>query len=863
MASWIRTTSPRSAARRKWAGREFRFKGVLSRETDYQTGQGFQEAREPRGPVFGEDSIEFINEPPYFVDVPGGLEESGDLTTGQLSLSAGRYDLTISEKAQQNTGFGAFGFNLDEAANHQIDGSFLYTQTQDDAVELQSGGYLPGFDYATVSQQQLVGDIDPQELNGIKTPGSFIGNLFRPESFGNPDRGALAFTTFNQSTSFETDRDFWVAQVNGDHEFAPLPGLHFNWAVNRAKTTQNESALGIGYFYEPCGYSQLVPCAPGTEPIDVPTEFPTSQADLGPGEYVVRDDFLLSANSIEETSSFYRLDADYEFEFSEAARFTVGGGTWFERADRTVDSGFLENPTVGASGDSEVCVPTATSGFPCLAETPLELGAAFNELGISDGNLAGIRETTSEASRGIDAWHLRGKFTFWDRLDFLGGVRGEKIDIQSRNDPFTRDPVTGEVLLVQGGPQMYPSRFLFFDRLDNPFQRPGPNGIVEELTDPPPDDFVFNDQLLGEGSPSGPCLGDDGSIPGIQCVDLVDEDQLEGLVNGNINERRLLPSAGFALRPFEGMILRGAWSQTVARPSFRELGYYVTVEPGTDDLVVGNPQLQLSDVESWDARAEYLFGERGDLIAVSYFKKKIDMPIEAIILRDPLNLELNGGTLYQTFFNNPNTADLRGIEAEARKAFDIADYFDALDPYVPDWLAFFSIGGNYTYIDAEVARTDVERARALPFYGYAEGDEVLFSELAPTRRLFNQPEWIANADLTFDHPEWGIKATVAYFAISDVLDAAGSATLGPDGSVLAYTPDRYVGAFNDLRATISKTIELPGAFGEITLRATGKNLTDSTRRLIYDTEQTSKEIAEQELRIGRDFSFSLTFKRRF
>ena len=41
-----------------------------------------------------------------------------------------------------------------------------------------------------------------------------------------------------------------------------------------------------------------------------------------------------------------------------------------------------------------------------------------------------------------------------------------------------------------------------------------------------------------------------------------------------IDERRLLPSAGFTYRPIEGLTLRGGWSETVPRPSFRELGYY-------------------------------------------------------------------------------------------------------------------------------------------------------------------------------------------------------------------------------------------------------------------------------------------------
>ena len=79
-------------------------------------------------------------------------------------------------------------------------------------------------------------------------------------------------------------------------------------------------------------------------------------------------------------------------------------------------------------------------------------------------------------------------------------------------------------------------------------------------------------------------------------------------MNGEIDETKLLPSLGFTYRPIEGLNLRGAYSQTVARPSFREMGYYVSVEPGTDDLIVGNPQLQLSDVESYDLRARVHLG---------------------------------------------------------------------------------------------------------------------------------------------------------------------------------------------------------------------------------------------------------------
>jgi outer membrane receptor protein involved in Fe transport len=226
-------------------------------------------------------------------------------------------------------------------------------------------------------------------------------------------------------------------------------------------------------------------------------------------------------------------------------------------------------------------------------------------------------------------------------------------------------------------------------------------------------------------------------------------------------------------------------------------------------------------------------------------------------VRDQSNFVF-GGAQFRTFFNNPNPADVKGIEVELRKNFDWLVYLGG-----PEWLNYLSIGGNYTYIDAEVDRTEAELKRSETFFLTPEGVVAKFPELEPTRRLFNQPEWIANADLTFDHPDWGLKATVAYFRISDVLDAAGSASIGLSGNVIGFTLDRYVDEFHELRATVAKTFELPDNFGQLTFRVTGKNLTDSKRRIIYDPEQTDGTFKEREFKVGRDYSVSLTYTRTF
>ena len=101
--------------------------------------------------------------------------------------------------------------------------------------------------------------------------------------------------------------------------------------------------------------------------------------------------------------------------------------------------------------------------------------------------------------------------------------------------------------------------------------------------------------------------------------------------------------------------------------------------------------------------------------------------------------------------------------------------------------------------------------------------------LSQSRRLFGQPEWIANADLSFDHPDWGTKVTLAFFAISDVLDAAGSATIAPNGTVSSFTLDRYIDSYSQLDLILSQTWHVDLLRGDLTFKLSAKNLTDSVR----------------------------------
>jgi outer membrane receptor protein involved in Fe transport len=289
------------------------------------------------------------------------------------------------------------------------------------------------------------------------------------------------------------------------------------------------------------------------------------------------------------------------------------------------------------------------------------------------------------------------------------------------------------------------------------------------------------------------------------------------------------------------------------------MGYYITTEPGTDDKTIGNPQLDVSEVEGWDARVEYLFGDLGDLVAGSFFVKEIEDPIESILISDQATF--SGEANFQTFFNNPTTADLLGFEVETRLHLGL---FGLLGP-LSDFMDNFSIGGNYTWIDAEVDRSPFELGRPADYFGVADGDVEVFTGLEATRRLFNQPRWIANADVSFEHPDLGTKVTLAWFGISDVLTTVGGATLlQPGNAVEEYTLDRYDDSYYQLDLILSQDFHLPWELGTLTFKSSIKNLTDSKRKVIYDRGQLyGADVAERAYRVGRDYSFALKFTHDF
>ncbi|MDX2235205.1 MAG: TonB-dependent receptor [Hyphomonadaceae bacterium] len=148
-----------------------------------------------------------------------------------------------------------------------------------------------------------------------------------------------------------------------------------------------------------------------------------------------------------------------------------------------------------------------------------------------------------------------------------------------------------------------------------------------------------------------------------------------------------LPAVTLTWNFAEDLQLRLGYSQTIARPQFRELSASRYTDPETSRTYTGNPFLVDSELQNYDARLEYYFG-RNQFVTVGGFYKQIEKPIEEIAGVTPEGLVTN-------FINAPE-ATLYGAELEYRTRFEMP--FPV--PFLADaeWL----FAANYTYTFSEV-----------------------------------------------------------------------------------------------------------------------------------------------------------------
>lgn len=149
----------------------------------------------------------------------------------------------------------------------------------------------------------------------------------------------------------------------------------------------------------------------------------------------------------------------------------------------------------------------------------------------------------------------------------------------------------------------------------------------------------------------------------------------------DLSQTDVLPSLGLTYALNDGMNLRLAGSRTVDRPEFRELAPFQFTEASSLRQLRGNPELEIADIYSLDAKWEW-YPRTGEVLSVGAFYKYLDRAIEQVYFAA-------ASSLYS--YQNAESATLYGVEASLRKRLDVNDF-----------LSHFTVGAGASVIESEV-----------------------------------------------------------------------------------------------------------------------------------------------------------------
>ena len=212
----------------------------------------------------------------------------------------------------------------------------------------------------------------------------------------------------------------------------------------------------------------------------------------------------------------------------------------------------------------------------------------------------------------------------------------------------------------------------------------------------------------------------------------------------SIDTTALLPALNLVFKVNERSNLRGSFTQTIARPNMREIAPFGAFPFIGGVPIFGNPNLELTNINNFDLRYE-IFPKAGEVIAVSAFYKQFTNPIVTTFR--------NAGQ-QQFTWTNSESAELYGLELEFRKGLG----------FLAEKLDNFTFSTNFSYIQSSqsIDANEVRQGRELD------------PEFSDTRAFNGQSPIVVNANLSYDAPETGWDAIVAFNYFGDRLQSIGA-----------------------------------------------------------------------------------------
>lgn len=212
---------------------------------------------------------------------------------------------------------------------------------------------------------------------------------------------------------------------------------------------------------------------------------------------------------------------------------------------------------------------------------------------------------------------------------------------------------------------------------------------------------------------------------------------------GGLETKDWLPAHSLTWKPSEQIRARLAYSETVARPEFRELSTVPFIDDETGYETVGYDKLRGTVIRNYDHRWEF-YPTPEESASIGFFYKEFQFPIEEVFEPSP--------NLRKTF-RNVEAARNAGIELDGR--IDLRR--------ITRFLRRWSLLGNLSLI-----RSRVEL-----------GEEARGQQTSAERPLQGQSPWVANIQVQYERPAQGRTLGLLYNVVGPRITEVGT-NLRPD-----------------------------------------------------------------------------------
>lgn len=149
----------------------------------------------------------------------------------------------------------------------------------------------------------------------------------------------------------------------------------------------------------------------------------------------------------------------------------------------------------------------------------------------------------------------------------------------------------------------------------------------------------------------------------------------------------VLPALHLRYEPSEDVVVRAAWSNTIARPGFEDISPRASIDREDEEVEIGNPDLDPFESTNFDLLVDW-YPATGTVLSAGIFYKDIDNFIaDVTTMNDPM---FPGFEVERPV--NSTSASIFGLELNAEQR---------LGAFVPA-LEDFLVGGNLTLLDTEL-----------------------------------------------------------------------------------------------------------------------------------------------------------------